>query len=297
VVPRSERPAMSTTAFAILVIVVIVAGAAIGIYYPRSPQKATAPSTTSTSSTPSASSTASTSSTTSTASSSASSRTTAAPPAPAPPLFNFTLTVGPGSILMSPGATAIYPQINVIPSPSTLQGQAVLNEGIGDELVVLNATLPSGISLRFFGSNLTDVIYQEVGAGSPQSVELQLVTAPGIALGNYPVNITASSGTLSVNYSFTVQVVQYLVIAQYGQFSPVNLNVTAGSTVHWINVDPDPAADYNVIFDSLGVQSPPLNPCPACDAFSYTFTTPGVYPYYDTAGAEVGMKGTITVTG
>lgn len=198
---------------------------------------------------------------------------------------------------MAAGATLIYPEVNVIPSPSTLEGQAVLNEGIGDELVVLNATLPTGISLRFFGSNVTNAIYQEVGAGSPQSVELQLAAAVGISPGNYPVKIEGSSGTLSVNYTFTVQVVQYLITAQYGRFSPVNLNVTAGSTVYWINVDPDPAADYNVIFNTINAQSSALNPCPACDVFSYTFTTPGVYPYYDTAGAEVGMKGTITVTG
>jgi plastocyanin len=198
---------------------------------------------------------------------------------------------------MTPGATLIYPSVNIIPSPSKLEGQAALNIGIGDELVTLNATVPSGISLRFFGSNLTNVIYQEIGAGPLTSVELQLIAAPGIPTGNYPVMIEGSSGTLSVNYTFTVQMVPYLITAQYGRFSPVSLTVPVGSTVYWINVDPDPAADYNVIFNTPNVQSNALNPCPACDVFSYTFTTAGVYPYYDTAGAEVGMKGTITVTG
>ena len=295
--PRSDRPAVSTTTVAILVIIVIIVGGAIGIFYPRASQKAPAASTTSTSgsSTSASSSTAATSSTTS---SSVNSTATRTPPAPSPPLFNFSLVVGPNTILMSPGSTLIYPSIYVTPAPNALQGQAALDLGIGDELVVLNAMVPTGISVNFFGSNLTGIIYQEVSAGPPTSVELQVATAQGITPGNYPVTIEGSSGTLSVNYSFTVQVVKYLITAQYGIFSPNNLNVTAGSTVFWINISTDKAADYNVVFNTINVQSNALNPCPSCDVFSYTFTTPGTYSYVSNSlGLQAGMKGTITVTG
>ena len=106
----------------------------------------------------------------------------------------------------------IYPNVVVTPLPSAFLGQAAgLNYGAGDELVVLNAVEPSGISIHFFGSNLTNTIYEEVSAGFPDQLELQVIAAPGIAPGNYPVTIEASSGTLSVNYSLTIQVVQYLV--------------------------------------------------------------------------------------
>jgi plastocyanin len=192
----------------------------------------------------------------------------------------------------------IYPSAYVTPAPNGLQGQAALNLGIGDELVVLNATVPTGISVNFFGSNLTGIIYQEIPAGPPTGVEMQLVAAPSIAPGNYPVKIDASSGTLSVSYSFTVQVVQYLITAQYGLFSPSNLNVPAGSTVFWLNIATDQTADYNVVFNTIKVQSPALNPCPTCGIFSYTFTTAGTYSYVcNSLGLQAGMKGTITVTG
>ncbi|MGH9918728.1 MAG: hypothetical protein ACRD6W_07665, partial [Nitrososphaerales archaeon] len=210
--PSRGRPAISTTAFAVLIIVVLVAGGAIGIAYPRPAHMSSSSSTTSTSSTTTAQSTSTPSSTTtsssaaSTTSSSVSSNTTAIPPAP--PLFNFTISSAPGMILISPGTTIVYPNVVVTPLPSAYLGQAAgLNYGAGDELVVLNTVEASGLSIQFFGSTLTNTIYEEVSAGLPNELELQVVAAPSIAPGNYPVTVEASSGTASVNYTFTIQVV------------------------------------------------------------------------------------------
>src|SRR5580658_7607469 len=175
---RGDRPAISTTAFAVLLIVVLVVGGAIGIYYPRSGQKASSSSTTSPSSTATSSSSAtpssstttssatpssstttssSTAATSSSTSSSVNSNTTATPPGAAPPFFNFSLSSAPTQIIIAPGDTVVYPNVNVIPLPSANEGQAVgLNNGAGDELVVLNSVEPSGIFIHFFGSNLTN---------------------------------------------------------------------------------------------------------------------------------------------
>lgn len=206
---------------------------------------------------------------------------------------------------MAPGGTIIYPYVIITPLPSAAEGQAAgQNVGVGDELVAVNATATSGFSLHFFGSNLTSsTIYEEVDAGFPTALELQLTAAPSIAPGAYPITIDASSGTTSVNYSFTVQVVKYLITANLNTFSPSNLNVTVGSTVYWIDISTD-AADggYDVVFNTINVQSPALNPCvlnsfgpDACSIFSYTFTTPGTFSYI--CNIYSGMKGTITVTG
>jgi plastocyanin len=309
--PKDGRQGLSTTVLAILVVIVIVIGGAIGIYYPKPAQKAsiartTAMSSTSTTSTASPSITTASSSaaaTSSITSRSVGSNTTSYPPA-ASPLFNFTLTSGPATILMLPGSTIIYAYAIVTPLPSAAEGQAAALEfGVGDELVVLNATEPSGISLHFFGSNLTSsTLYDEVDAGFPTNLELQLTAAPSMAPGVYPITIDASSGTLSVNCSFTVQVVKNLVTINNRIFSPSNLNVTVGSTVYWMDVSSDATyGAYNVVFNTINVQSPVLNPCVladgpgACSIFSYTFTTAGTFSYI--CNIYSGMKGTITVTG
>jgi plastocyanin len=197
----------------------------------------------------------------------------------------------------------IYPTVYVTPLPSSLEGQAAgLNVGAGDELVVLNATVPSGISVHFFGSNLTSTIYEEVSAGFPSTVELQLTAAPSATPGNFPVMIQGSSGTESINYTFTVQVVKYLITTQYGEFSPGNLNVTVGSTVFWMNISTDPNGYSDVAFSTIKVTSPGLFPCVlnaysnACSVFSYTFTTAGTFPYVCNAVPACG-GGTVTVTG
>lgn len=238
-------------------------------------------------------------------SSSISSNTTGSPPAPSAPFFNFTLSTGPSTILIAPGDTVIYPYVIVTPHPSVAEGQAAaLDYGVGDELVVLNATEPSGISLHFFASNLTSsTLYYEINAGFPTNLEMRLTASPSIAPGVYPITIEASSGTLSVSYSFTVQVVEHLVIINNNTFSPSDLNATVGSTIYWIDVSSEGAnGAYDVIFSTINVQSPVLEPCDlgsygpaACGTFSYTFTTAGTFSYISNIYAE--MKGTITITG
>jgi plastocyanin len=131
---------------------------------------------------------------------------------------------------------------------------------------------------------------------------LQLGAAPGTTPGNYPVTIEGSSGTESINYTFMVQVVKYLITTQYGEFSPGHLNVTVGSTVFWMNISTDPNGYSDVAFSTIKVTSPGLFPCVlnaysnACSVFSYTFTTPGTYPYVCNAVPACG-GGTVTVTG
>jgi len=169
--------------------------------------------------------------------------------------------------------------------------------------VVLNAVEPSGIFIHFFGSNLTSTIYEEVSAGFPASLELQLTADSSVAPGKYPIIIEGLSGTESLNYTFTVQVVEYLVTTQYGQFSPGSLTVPAGSTVYWMNISTDPNGYSDVAFKTMSVTSPGLFPCvlteygpTACGIYSYTFATSGTFPYICNSLPACG-GGTIIVTG
>jgi len=291
---RKDRPAIGRTALAGLVIIVVIVGGAIGIYFPKSGQGASATSTTSSTSASRSSSAIAASSSASSSSSTVSSSTTTSL-TPSAPLFNFTLTSSPSTILIAPGQTLNYSSVFLIPRPNSLQGHAVLNNGIGSELVVLNATLPDGLYVHFFGTTLINRIYEEADAGYVSGTEMQLVAPASVAPGNYTATVVGTSGSLSVNLSFTVQVVKYLVIAQYQTFGPSNLNITAGSTVYWINLSTDKNMPYDVVFSTINVHSDTLNPDPAFDSFSYTFTNPGVYPYYSAYAST--MKGTITVTG
>jgi plastocyanin len=206
---------------------------------------------------------------------------------------------------MAANETIIYPNFIITPLPSAAEGAgAGLNVGAGDELVAVNATVPSGFTLRFFGSALNaSTIYTEVDVGFPSSLEMVVTAAPTVAPGTYPFMINSSSGTFSVSYSFNIQVVKYLITINLNTFFPPDLNVTAGSTVYWIDTSTDAAnGQYNVVFNTINVSSPVLNPCVldtygpnACSVFSYTFNTPGTFTYV--CNIYSGMKGTINVTG
>jgi plastocyanin len=204
----------------------------------------------------------------------------------------------PLTILLNPGGNLSYASLEIVPLPSALEGGGGLNGvGYGDELVALNATAPSGLALHFYGSNLASgtVLYEEVSVGSTDTVLLQLAATPNAAPGTYNIAVEASSGSLSVHYSIPVHVVQYMVAVMGGDFSPAKLNVTAGTTVYWMNLDLDSNYPCQLQFPSLNLQSPNLMASPLYQYFSYTFTTDGNYSY--TCQQYISPPGTVTVTG
>lgn len=295
--PGNDRAAIGGMGLALLVIVVIVVGGAVGISYPKAGQGAVvtrtiAPTTsasTSSASTPSASST-----TTVTTSSAVSSVATTSQLTASAPLFNFVLSSFPQRILLSPGANLTYATLSVIPLPSSHQVAGLPLE-VGDELVVLNASVPSGLHLRFFGSNLLNTMYREVSLSGQEDLTLNLAADKSIAPGDYTITIQAASGNYAAKVSFTVRVTQHLVIAYLNAFGPSSLTVKAGDTVYWLNLGGNggPENTYDITFNSLKVQSPQLNGN-LFESFSYTFTTPGTYTYYCSLVTD--MTGTITVT-
>jgi plastocyanin len=118
----------------------------------------------------------------------------------------------------------------------------------------------------------------------------------GVAPGDYQVTVGAKSGSSSAVTTFTVHVVQYLVLEQGNLFVPDTLTVKAGSTVYWINLDAPAGGDpevHNVVFTSgATAQSPAMT---QYATFSYTLPSAGTYKYYCTFHPS-SMLGTITAT-
>ncbi len=75
------------------------------------------------------------------------------------------------------------------------------------------------------------------------------------------------------------------VIMQDGEFHPPKLTIKAGTTVSWINKDPQ----FRTIRSDAGLfQS---NPLAIGQIFSYTFDQPGTYNYFCEPGGGLGGEG------
>ncbi len=125
---------------------------------------------------------------------------------------------------------------------------------------------------------------------------MTLNVGQNVSPGDYQVTVGAKSGSSSAVATFTVHVVQYLVLEQGNLFVPDTLTVKAGSTVYWINLDAPAGGDpevHDVVFTSAATaQSPPM---PQYTTFSYAFSAAGTYKYYCTYHPS-SMLGTVSVT-
>jgi len=180
---------------------------------------------------------------------------------------------------MTAGSNVTYPILTIQPLPAASSGS---------ETVTLSITAPTGFALTLSKNSL------ELSTNSPDAVGMTINASPSVAPGVYNFTVLAKYGTTSAPYGFTVNVVKYLVVMLDDRFNPGNLTVTQGSTIYWVNLDVFNIRDptHNVFFTSgTSAQSADMNPY---DTYSYTFTTPGTYPYISTSNPE--MAGTIIVT-
>jgi plastocyanin len=73
------------------------------------------------------------------------------------------------------------------------------------------------------------------------------------------------------------------------RFAPAQIEVTAGTTLSWVNLDPE---DHNVVTLDLTIESPLIGPG---ETWSHTFIQPGTYHYV--CDLHANMEGVVTVTG
>jgi len=299
-----DRRAVGTAVIGVIVVIVVVA--AVGIYFALgSPSPAastttssspstsissttststtTPPSTTTPRSSTSATTTSTTSSTTTTTTTTSSTSTTTSSTSTAQS-FPFSLSNNPNTILISPGNNLTYASIGFILLPSAVTS--------GSEKVNLTVTVPTGLTLKLQNNVATITI----GSPSQPFVGFSLVADKSLAPGKYTVNVVGTSGSVTQNLAFSVNVVQYLVVAQGNHFGPQSLTVPNGATVYWLNLD-SPSQDpevHNIVFATPNVHSPDIGPAPTYGTFSYTFTSAGSFSYQ--CVYHPGMTGTVTVT-
>lgn len=188
--------------------------------------------------------------------------------------------------MVSPGS---YTQVVILSIIRSIQAPPGSSEP-----VMLNSTAPSGITVTFNPSSPVNL-----SANANLNVTLTIAASASTAVGNDTIKVQGSSGTNTQASSFTLRVVQYRVIMLRNTFIPAKLNITAGSTVYWQNIDGLAGGcgggfgPHNVVFTTLpGANSSTLN---QFDIYSYTFNTPGSYFYYSSLNTDHAMNGTINV--
>ncbi len=207
-----------------------------------------------------------------TASSSTTASTSSAPPPG--------VTIVPPSPLISPGQIQNYSLVELQPGVSS--PNATLS---------LKVVAPAGLSLTL---NQTSVSLYANSVSIPAVIK----AGPSIAPGNYQVTVEVSSAAFPTeNKTFTVGVVQMLVVMQDVAFHSQNITVSKGTTVTWINLDStigccDPG-NHDVSFLSGGNATSPI--LKKYDSWSHTFGVEGIVEYYCTI--HPWMKGQVAVTG
>ncbi len=193
---------------------------------------------------------------------------------------NVTLAMVPPMPLISPGQTQNYTLLQVSAEGSDLGGT-----------LAVSVFPPNGLSLIL---NQTSVPL----ANGTQPIPTKLKADPGLPPGNYSVTVETGSSTVPArNQTFTVRVVQMLVIMQDLAFHPQNITVAKGTRVTWLNLDStigccDPG-NHDVSFTSGANATSPI--LKRYDSWSYAFGADGVVEYYCTIHPF--MKGTVTVSG
>ncbi len=167
------------------------------------------------------------------------------------------------------------------------------------EAVTLNSTAPAGITVSYNPASPVQLTGEKA-----LNVSLTVTASATVAVGNYTVSVKGVSGTNSQSASFMLRVVPYRIVMSQNEFFPGVLNITAGSTILWQNLDGPlggcaaPGASsgngqHNVVFTTLpGANSSTIN---QFQTYSYTFTTPGNYFYYSSIDTDHLMNGTINV--
>lgn len=164
--------------------------------------------------------------------------------------------------------------------------------------VDLTAQTPAGVSVTFEPASPVAL----TAASTIVNVTVMISTNKTAALGNGTVTISGHSRTSSQSASFPLKVVQYRVSIYKNAFNPGVLNVTAGSTVYWQNLD-GPDIYCGRTFGANGLHSVVFTTVPGANSsvmqqfevYNYTFTSPGSYFYYSSADPSSSVNGTINV--
>jgi len=156
--------------------------------------------------------------------------------------------------------------------------------------ITLGISGPAGI-----GFNINPALVSAGGGSEPVTVKVGARAPPSLTAGSYPIVVMASGGGASYTETLTMNVAEYLVVVNADSYAPANYTVPVGATVTFLRVNPlvikSDDGTNNVHFSD-----PSLPVSPGLKQFqywSYTFTTPGTYPYVTDYRPD--MKGVVNV--
>jgi plastocyanin len=190
------------------------------------------------------------------------------------------------SVASGNGPKSFYLAMNVIPTNRLVPLGGNTNFTVvlynGGDLTgnySLSAVAPSGLSF------VSDALPVAISGAGPHSGAMHVSSSSGMSPGTYQVTIkaTGANGVAGQTFDFTVtrNLVQLTTL-----YSPYFSNVTvkAGDSVTWEAMDgamsDESNAFHEVVFSSLNMTS---NWIFQYDTWSYTFSHPGTYRYYDRA--------------
>jgi len=141
------------------------------------------------------------------------------------------------------------------------------------------------VALLVTGSLLTGCGTDSGHATSAPGISASAIDSPGPNTSSPSQQATADAGANTPDSAETSAAHQIKI--DNFTFSPQTLTVPVGATITWINRDdvPHTVADTGKRFKSVALDTD--------DKFSFTFTTPGEFPYF--CGIHTHMTGKIIV--
>ena len=166
------------------------------------------------------------------------------------------------------------------PTDDPIQGLAALNDGptVVGSSTVLTATIAGGTGIGYAWD------YGDGQSGSGQ-VTNHIYTSAGV----YTATVTAGNGAGTVQAQTVVHVAHVVVEVGNNFFAPATVSVNLGETVAWVRR----GGFHNVVAEDDSFTSGA--PSSTWSAYSHTFTTPGVYPYFCEIHRSSGMAGVVTI--
>jgi plastocyanin len=195
------------------------------------------------------------------------------------------------SIASGNTSNSFYIAMNVIPTNRLIPLGGIANFTVvlynGGDLTgnySLSATSPSGLSPQ------AGAIPVAISGAGPHAGQLRISSPSEMSPGTYQVTIAAKGQKGAANQTFDFHVQRNLVqliVAHTSQF--FNLTVKAGDSVSWEAMDGAMSDESNAFHEVVFLNTSMTGSgwIMQYDSWSYTFTQPGIYRYYDNADRSI----------
>lgn len=197
--------------------------------------------------------------------------------------------------VVSTGTLTINTQQPLIVAPDNSESLTLTLSAIGTVTGTYTFSasgLPQGVNASFSPASV------DLPSQLQSSVTMTLTASSGAAVTNSTVTLEATAGSSVFKSPFPIMSVQALVFIQGNAFHPGTLNVSTGTKVYWLNLDPSSSPDlgpdmHDVTASDNSFSSGSAN-LGQYDIYGHTFTAAGTVQY---SGAHISTPASVVVTG